>query len=90
MPTSTVVRLVPKLSIAALKTDLDKELALRYCLGATDYWGSGCLGLQLAVGRLSLSFLDSESSAYRNLDSVGGIFGEERPMININRLQIKI
>ncbi len=46
MPTSTVVRLVPKLSIAAIKDKLDRELTLWYCLRARNHRGSGCLGLE--------------------------------------------
>ncbi len=90
MPTSTVVRLVSKLSIAALKAKLDKELALWYCLRAINHWGSGRLDLEVAVGGLTSVFDYSRSTAYRILSTGDGIFGEERPLKNINRLQIEI
>ena len=90
MPASTVVRPIPKLSIAALKDKLDKELALWYCLSAINNWGSGRLGLKVAVGGLTSVFDYSRSMAYRILSTGDGILGEERPLKNINSLQIEI
>jgi len=82
--------LVSKPSIAALKAKLDKELALWYCLSAINHWGSGRLDLEDAVGGLTLVFDYSRSTAYRILSTGDGIFGEERPLKNVNRLQIEI
>ena len=52
MPPRAVVRLVPKLSIAALKRKLDKELAMWYCLRTINHWGSGRLDLESSVNAL--------------------------------------
>ena len=89
MPTSPVVRLVPKLSISALEAKLDKELALWYCLRARNHYGSGRLDPEDAVGGLT-SVFDYSSTAYRIPGTGDGIFGEERPPKNVNRLQIEI
>ena len=64
MPPRTVVRLVPELSIAALKSKRDKELCLWLCLRAINYWGSGHLELETAVASLKTFFGYSESSVY--------------------------
>ena len=90
MPTSTVVRLVPKLSIAALKAKLGKELALWYCLRAINHWGSGRLGLEDAIDTHVSLFGYSASMAYRTLTDDGGLFLTKWPMKNINGLQIEI
>ena len=64
MPPRTI-RLVPNLSIAALKHGLNKELSLWYCLRDINYWGSGHLELQMATEALALHFHYSKSTAYR-------------------------
>ena len=74
MPTSTVIRLVPKLSIAALRRGLDKELAMWYCLRAINCWGSGRLDLEAAVAGLIAIFGYSKSTAYRILGNGDGVF----------------
>ena len=90
MLTSTVVRLIPKLSIVVLKAKLDKELALWYCLRAINHWGSGRLGLEDAIDTHVSLFDYSASMAYRTLTDDDGLFLTKWPMKNINRLQIEI
>jgi len=90
MPTSTVIRLVPKLSIAALRAKLDKELARWYCLRAINHWGSGRLDLEDTVDTLVSLFGYSTSMAYRTLTDGDSLFWTKWPMKNINRLQIEI
>ena len=90
MPASTIVRLVPKLSISALKAKLDKALALWYCLWARNHCRSGRFDPEDAVGGLTSVFDYSRSTAYRILGTGDGIFGEERPLKSVNRLQIEI
>ena len=89
MPTSTVIRLVPKLSIAALRAKLNKELARWYCLRAINHWGSGHLGLEDAIDTHVSLFGYSASMAYRTLTGDDGLL-TKWPMKNINRLQIEI
>jgi len=64
MPTSMVIRLVPKLSIAALRAELDKELARWYCLRAINHWGSGRLDPEDTVDTPVSLFGRSISMAY--------------------------
>ena len=90
MPTSTVIKLAPKLSIAALKTNIDRELTLCYCWRAINYWGSGHLELQIAIESLTLHFHYSKSTAYRILSSGDSIFWDERSISGVNSLQIEI
>ena len=90
MPHKTVVRLVPKLSIAALEAKLDRELALWYCLRAINHWGSGHLGLEDVADTLVSLFGYSTSIADRTLTGDDGLFWAKWPMKNINRLQIEI
>ncbi len=87
---SRPIRLIPYLSIAALKHGLDKELAMWYCLRAINYWGSGHLALQVAIEALVLNFHYSKSTAYRILSSGEGIFWEKRPVKGINKLYLQI
>ena len=61
------IRLIPNLSIAALRRGLDKELAMWYCLRTINHWGSGYLDLEYAVKALTDSFRYSRSTAYRIL-----------------------
>lgn len=68
------VRLVPTLSIAALRRGLDKELAIWYCLRAINCWGSGVLELELAMEALIQRFSYSRSTAYRHLSQGEGRF----------------
>jgi hypothetical protein len=68
------VRLAPQLSIAALKSNLEKEISTWYCLRALNYWGSGRLDLADAVRGLILVFGYSQSAAYRILKSGDGTF----------------
>ncbi len=89
MPPSKV-RLIPNLSIVALKRRLGKELALWYCLRAINYWGSGRLDLQMAIDALMQQFYYSKGTACRILSSGDGIFWEKRSISGINRLQIEI
>ncbi len=90
MPHRTVVRLVPKLSIAALKAKLDRELTLWYCLRARNHWGSGRLGLEDAIDTHVSVFGYSASMAYGTLTDDDGLFLTKWPMKNINSLQIEI
>ncbi len=90
MPTSTVFRLVPKLSIAALKAKFDRELARWYCLRAINHWSSGHLDLEDTVDTLVSLFGCSTSMDYRTLTDGGSLFWTRWPMKNINRLQIEI
>ncbi len=90
MPTSTIFRLVPKLSIAALKAKLDRELTLWYRLRARNHWGSGHLGLEDAIDNHVSSFGYSASMVYRTLTDDNGLFLTKWPMKNINSLQIEI
>ena len=89
MPPRTI-RLIPNLSVAALKRGLDKELALWLCLRAINYWGSGRLDIEYAVKSLTSSFGYSRSAAYRIISTGDGILWAKRPLKKINRLQIKI
>ena len=59
------LKLFPELSVAALKTDLDKELALWYELRAINVTGCGRLVLNDAVAALVKQFGYSEKTAYR-------------------------
>ena len=85
-----VVRLIPNLSIAAIQHGYDKELALWYCLRTINHWGSGHLDSEYAVKALIDSFGYSRSTAYRILGTGIGIFWDQRPFKNFNRLQLKI
>ena len=89
MPTLTVIRLVPKLSIAALEAKLDKESALWYCPRAMNQWRSGRLGLEDATDTLVYLFDYPASMVYRTLTDDDGPL-TKWPMKNINRLQIEI
>jgi len=89
MPPRTI-RLVPNLSVAAIKTKLDKELAMWYCLRAINHWGSGNLDLECAVKALANKFGYSRSTAYRILNAGEGIFWDKRPLKKTNRVQIRI
>jgi len=66
------VRLIPELSVAALKAGLDKELALWYELRAINVTGCGRLVLNDAVAALVYSFGYSASTAYRILKAGDG------------------
>jgi len=90
MPTSTVVSLVAKLSIAALKAMLNRELVLLYCLTARNHRGRGCLGLEDAIDTHVSLFGYSASMAYGTLTDDDGLFLTKWSMKNINRLQIEI
>ena len=90
MPTSTVVRLVPKLSITALKAKLDRELTPWYCLRARNHWGNGRLGLEDATDTHASLFGYSASMVYRTLTDDDVLFLTKWPMKNINSLQIEI
>jgi len=90
MPTNTVVRLVPKLSIAGLKAKLDRKLALWYCLRARNHRGSGRLDLEDAADTLVYLFGYSTSIAYRVFAGDDGLFWAKRLMRNINSLQVEI
>ncbi len=90
MPTSTVVRLVPKLLIAAFKAKLNRELVLWYCLRARNHRGSGRLGLEDAIGTLVYLFGYSTSITYTALTDDDNLFLTQWPMNNINSLQIEI
>ena len=60
------IRIVPGLSVAALKAKLSKELALWYCLRAINDWGSGRLDQTKAIYALTHNFNYSKSAAYRD------------------------
>ena len=90
MLTSTVVRLVPKLSIAALKAKLDRELALWYCVTARNHRVSRRLGLEDAIDTHVSLFGYSAGMAYGTLTGDDGLFLTKWPMKNINSLQIEI
>jgi len=66
------VKLIPELSVAALKAGLDKELALWYELRAINVTGCGRLVLNDAVAALVSSFGYSVSTAYRLLKAGDG------------------
>jgi hypothetical protein len=85
-----MVRLVPNLSLAALKANLDKELAVWYCLRAINYWGSGNLDLRAAVDALTSRFHYSRSSVYRLLASGDDILWSRRTLAGPARSQIRI
>ncbi len=70
----SVVRLAPKLSIAALKAKLDRELTLWYCLGARNHRGSGRLGLEDAIDIHVSLFGYSASMAYGTLTDDDGLY----------------
>ena len=89
MPHRTI-RLLPNLSVAALKANLGKELPMWYCLRAVNHWGIGCLDLEYAVKALTDTFGYSRSTAYRILNAGDGIFWDKRLLKNFNRLQIQI
>ena len=86
----STVRIIPRLSIAALQHGLDKELALWYCLRAINFWGSGHLDIQMAVEALVLHFHYSKSAAYRIISSGDGIFWDKRSIRGINSLYFQI
>lgn len=67
MPANLAVKLIPGLSIAALKAKRDKELALWYELRAINVTGCGSLVLNDAVAALVCSFGYSVPTAYRLL-----------------------
>ena len=90
MPTSTVVKLVPKLSIAALKAKLNRELVLWYCLRARNHRGSWRLGLEDAIGALVYLFDYSTSIAHMALTDDDSLFLTQWPMNNINSLGIHL
>jgi hypothetical protein len=72
------IRLVPGLSIAALKLKQDKELALWYCLRRLNHWGSGRLVLHTSIRDLTRDFNYSKSALYRILEAGNGIFWQKR------------
>ncbi len=90
MPTNTVIRLGPKLSIAAPRAKLDRELARWYCLRARNHWGSRLLDLKDAADTLVSLFGYSASVVCRILSGGDGLFWTKWPMKNINSLQIEI
>lgn len=73
-----VIRLMPGLSVAALKAKVDKELALWHCLRAINHWGSGRLGQSKAIHALTHNFNYSKSAAYRILNEGFGEFWDIR------------
>jgi hypothetical protein len=75
---SQTIRLVPGLSVAAIKAKLDKELSLWYCLRCINSWGSGVLTQQTAITTLVNRFNYSKSAAYRTLQKGNGIFWKKR------------
>jgi hypothetical protein len=82
-PTSSspsTIKIVPRLSTAALQYGFDKELALRYCLRAINHWGSGRLNLEYAVRSLIDGYGYSRSTAYRILNAGDGILWDKRPL----------
>lgn len=80
------IRLIPNLSIAALRRGLDKELAMWYCLRAINFWGSGRLELEMAVNALMHWFHYSKSTAYRILDGCDGIFWDKEPIYGLKKV----
>lgn len=68
-----MVKLVPQLSIAALKSNFDKELFIWYCLRAISPWGSGSLKLDAAIDGLKGYLYYSESAVFRLMKSGNGI-----------------
>ena len=90
MPTSTVVRSVPKPSITALKAKPDRESALRYCLKAINHRGSGRPGPQDAADTLLYLSGYSASMACRDLTGDNGLYLTKWPIKNVNSLQIEI
>ncbi len=66
------IKLFPRLSVAALKARLDKELALWYELRALNSWGSGRLDLNDVLASLVSSFGYSQATAYRLLRAGDG------------------
>jgi len=68
------IRLIPELSVAALKADLDKELALWYELRAINVTHMGKLAIEDAVAALVSSFGYSEPTIYRLLKGGKGKF----------------
>ncbi|MFC1983155.1 hypothetical protein ACFLV5_05185 [Chloroflexota bacterium] len=87
---TSIIRLVPALSTAALKSKLDKELAMWYCLRAINHWGNGHLDLEYSVEQLTDNFRYSRSTACRIIESGDGVFWDKKRFKNFNRLQIKI
>ena len=69
VPKPSSVRLVPQLCLAALRTKLDKELAIWYCLRATNKGGSGWLDTDIAIAALTGTFRYFIATAYRLLRS---------------------
>jgi len=67
-----VVRLYPELSVAALKFNLDKELALWYELRAINVTGCGRVDLNDALASLVKHFGYSQATAYRLLRAGDG------------------
>ncbi len=72
--THTNLRLIPQLSIAALKTKQDKEIALWYCLRAINSRGSAYLVLKYAIAALVSDFGYSQATVYRTLKAGCGKF----------------
>lgn len=72
------VRLIPQLSAAALKTKLDKEVALWYELRTINRSGSGRVLLKEAVAEMVSLFGYSDETAYRLLRAGDGRFWEIR------------
>ena len=72
MPPRTAIRLVPALSIAALKAKLDKELPLWYGRRTINHRGSGRLELHSAVEGLRRSFGYSKAAASADYDKPCG------------------
>ncbi|GAI64587.1 unnamed protein product, partial [marine sediment metagenome] len=68
------IKLIPELSVAALKAGLDKELALWYELRAINVTGCGRLLLIDALAALVKHFDYSERTAYRLLQAGDGRF----------------
>jgi hypothetical protein len=83
-----VIRLVPGLSVAALKAKVDKELALWHCLRAINHWGSGRLGQSKAIHALRHNFNYSKSAAYRILNEGFGEFWDIRERNSIKSIYL--
>jgi len=73
-----VIRLIPNLSVSALKEKLDKVLSLWYCLRAINHWGSGRLDQSKAIYTLIHDFNYSKSAAYRVLNEGLGKFWDRQ------------
>jgi hypothetical protein len=83
--TATRIRLIPELSVAALRAKLDKELSLWYCLRAINHWGSGRLDHTKTIDALTHDFHYSKSAAYRILRQGAGKFWDIRD-IEVSRI----